>query len=157
MKRAATYICLGIALVFALSACKQQDVNSSGLKIQKVILARKNNEGQTMPARRSIYIRGEKVYLIMANVGDFVKGADGLNWFDINMQLTDVDGDVVMHKEHMLGDKGHINLPDNRASYPYVMVHTHPSMSRGEYELQVTIYDEIGIGKATVTKIFTLE
>ncbi len=157
MKRAATYISLGIAIIFLLCACKQTDVHSSGLKIQKVILARKNNEGQTVVARRSIFIRGEKIYLIMANVGDFVKGADGLNWFDINMQLTDVDGDVVMRKEHMLRDKGHIDLPDNRASYPYVMIHTHPSMSSGEYELQVTIYDEIGMGKATVTKTFTLE
>lgn len=105
----------------------------------------------------AVFKRGDDVHLVLQNVGPFKKADDGLNWFDLDMEITGPDGVILLSQTGMLGDGGHIALENNRAKSPFATCTTTPDVVPGKYKFKLTIYDKIGSGKATQTAIFTLE
>jgi hypothetical protein len=105
----------------------------------------------------AVFKRGDDVHLVLQNVGPFKKADDGLNWFDLDMEITGPDGGVLLSQTGMLGDGGHIALENNRAKSPFATCTTTPDVAPGKYKFKLTIYDKIGSGKATQTATFTLE
>jgi hypothetical protein len=105
----------------------------------------------------AVFKRGDAVHLILQNVGPFKKDDAGLNWFDLDMEITGPDGVILLSQTGMLGDGGHIALEKNRAKSPYATFTTTPDIAPGKYKFKLTIYDKIGSGKASLTGIFTLE
>jgi hypothetical protein len=105
----------------------------------------------------AVFKRGEAVHLVLQNVGPFKKGDDGLNWFDLDMEITGPDNVILLSQTGMLGDGGHLALENNMAKSPYATCTTTPDVAPGKYKFKLTIYDKIGSGKATETATFTLE
>jgi len=105
----------------------------------------------------AVFKRGDDVHLVLQNVGPFKKADDGLNWFDLDMEITNPDGEILLSQTGMLGDNGHIALENNRAKSPFATCTTTPDVAPGKYKFKLTIYDKIGSGKATQTATFTLE
>jgi hypothetical protein len=128
-----------------------------GLNYQKAVLARMTSDGKLMPAEDGIFKKGEDVYLVLLNVGEFKSGKDGLNWFDIDAKVTDPDGKVILLKTSMLGEHGHIKLENNAAKSPHVYMKTSSVLASGKYKIHMKVYDKIGKGSVSVSKTFVLQ
>ncbi|MBN2762477.1 MAG: hypothetical protein JXR41_05270 [Bacteroidales bacterium] len=105
----------------------------------------------------AVFQRGDAVHLVLQDVGPFKKDDAGLNWFDMDMEITGPDETVIFSQTGMLGDAGHIALENNRAAAPYATCLTTAELDPGKYKFTITIYDKIGKGTATQNAFFTLE
>ncbi len=157
MKRCTVYIALGLSLLFLLVACNSKTSTSFGLTVQKTVLASANDKGQVVPSKDNVFTRGDQIYFVLINVGKFKKGADGLNWFDMDTQITGPDGKVLLEKKNILGDEGHTALKDDIAQSPHITFATTKTMQPGKYKFKLTIYDKIGKGSASESATFTLK
>ena len=104
----------------------------------------------------AVFKRGDAVHLVLQNVGPFKKGDDGLNWFELDMEIIGPDDVILLSKTGLLGDAGHVALVNDMAKSPYATCST-SDLAPGKYKFKLTIYDRIGKGKATQNAFFTLE
>jgi hypothetical protein len=147
-------MCLFTVLIGACTSTS----TSKLITIEDATFARSAEGDQLMPVGDpAVFRRGEAVHLVLQNVGPFKKDDDGLNWFDLDMEIIGPDGEVLLSMNALLGDKGHLVLENDRARTPYATCETTSDMSPGKYKIKHTIYDRIGSGKATRTSTFTLE
>jgi hypothetical protein len=149
-------LCLALMSV-ALISCTSTST-SKLISIEDHTFARTGDGDQLVPIDDpAVFKKGDAVHLVLQNVGPFKKDDTGLNWFDLDMEITGPDGRILLSQTGMLGNGGHIALKNNRASSPYATFNTTPDITPGKYKFKLTIYDKIGSGKATLTAIFTLE
>lgn len=138
--------------------CKFESTSTSlGLTIENSCFATVDEEGLLNPVETDVFKRGEEINFVLINVKTFKKGEDGLNWFDIDMEISDIDGNTVLSAEELLGENGHLNLENNTAESPYAILSQTQNLQPGKYRFKVKIYDKVGNGKATKSKVFTLE
>ncbi|MFE1745261.1 hypothetical protein [Coleofasciculus sp. H7-2] len=130
---------------------------SSQLKFEKSFLVRKTPDKKVVPVNDGVYKRGEDVQLVLLNVGKFKKGQDGKNWLDMDMEVKNAKGEVILVKKSLIGEKGHTALKDDVAVSPNGTVNTTPKIQPGTYQITLTIYDKVGGGRVTETKPFTLK
>ncbi|MCK4870743.1 MAG: hypothetical protein KAS93_06510 [Gammaproteobacteria bacterium] len=156
MKRLVSFCFLGI-LFLALVACNVETSTSFGLTVQKTVLAKQMASGKIVPVPDKTFKRGERIYYVLLNVGKFKKDAQGLNWFDMNVQVKGPDGKIIMAKENLLGDKGHIALANDIARTPHGIFVTTQKLQPGSYTIKITIFDKIGKGSASKSTTFTLQ
>ena len=145
------------AIIFiALVSCTSTST-SKLISIEDYTFARTDDSGQLVTIDDAVYQRGEKVSLVLLNVGPFKEDSEGLNWFDLDMEIIGPDGAVVLSETGLLGDGGHLDLENNRASSPYGSYTSTTELQPGAYKFKMTIYDKIGKGTATQTASFKLE
>jgi len=144
------------AVCVLITACQFETSTSSGISVEDSELAR-ITESEILTSSDGVFSRGEDIHLILHNVGKFKEGEDGLNWFDMDLEVLDADGNALFSQTGMLGDNGHLKLDNGMASSPYATFSPNETMEPGNYKMKVSIYDKVGKGKATVTKTFTLE
>ena len=146
------------ALIPVLFSSCTSTSTSKLISIEDYTFARTGENDQLVTIEDpALFKRGEAVHLVLLNVGPFKKDSTGLNWFDIDMEVTGPDGSTVISEKGLLGDNGHLNLDNNMASSPYSTCYTTEDLAVGEYKFKMTIYDRIGSGKATQTATFKLE
>jgi hypothetical protein len=150
------FICL-VLMSVVLFSCTSTST-SKLISIEDYTFARSGDSNQLVAIDNpAVFKRGDAVHLVLKNVGPFKKGDDGLNWFDLDMEITGPDGGILLSQTGMLSDGGHIALENNRAKSPYATCTTTTDVTPGKYKFKITIYDKIGSGKATQTATFTLE
>ena len=130
---------------------------SSQLTVEKSFLVRKTSDKKVVPVNDRVYKRGEDVQLVLLNVGKFKKGQDGKNWLDMDMEVKNAKGEVILVKKSLIGEKGHTALKDDVAESPNGTVNTTPKIQPGTYQITLTIYDKVGGGRVTESKPFTLK
>lgn len=140
-----------------LSGCKFETSTSVGLTVEDYTFARTDENGLLVTIDEAVYQRGEPVHLILINVSGFKKGEDGLNRFDMEMEITGPDRETMLSVTEMLGEEGHIDLQDNTAKSPYATFTSTPEIAAGEYHFKIRIYDLVGKGHATKSVPFTLK
>lgn len=140
-----------------VSACSFEVETSYGLNFDDALLARMNEEGVLMPTEKAEFQRGENVHLVLLNVGKFKKGEDGKHWFDMNVQVVGPNDQIVLEQEDLLGENGHIVLPDDMAASPYGLFNTSDQLDVGGYTMEVTIIDKVSGGTANAKKSFELK
>jgi len=145
-----------ITVIFALIACEKSTSVSVGLSADDTILAKQSGD-QWDPVNNGKFKKGETVGLVMLNVKAFKKGNDGLNWIDMDVEVKDPDGKVILSEKDLLGDSGKLDLKDNIAKSPVGNFSTTSSLQSGKYTIKVTVYDKIGKGYTTNSKTFDLE
>jgi hypothetical protein len=156
MKKALSFLVIGMALL-TLAACHNQSSSTSyGLTVDKAILAKADASGKLTEVTDGKYKLGDKVYFVLLKVGKFDKGKDGLNWFDMDLQVSTPDGKVIFEKKQLLGDTGHAALTNDTANSPYAIFSTTPKLPAGAYVIKLTIYDKVGKGSASESKTITL-
>ena len=140
-----------------LSACNMSTSTSSmGLSIEESELAR-ISEGQIFSVDDKVFTRGEDVNYILYNVGEFTVGEDGNCWLDMDLEISDMNGDVVFSKTGLLGENGKVALEAGIAGSPYATYSTTEDMEPGEFKFKLKIYDRLGKGKASVSTNFELK
>ncbi len=141
-----------------LVSCSTSTTSSKLISIDDYSFARSANgdkiETIGIPA---VYERGETVHFVLFNVGPFKKDESGLNWFDIDVEITGPDGNILLSETGLLADGGHLALENDIASSPEGTFSSTPEMAPGKYRFKITIYDRIGKGRATQTASFTLK
>ncbi len=130
---------------------------SGGLSYEKAIFARKGTDETLVPVEDRVFSRGELVNFILINVGKLKRGQDNKNFFDIDMEVKDSNGKIVIDKTNLLGMKGNVTLKDDIAESPYGIFTTTIDMEPGTYIMKLTIRDKIGDESLTVTKPFILK
>lgn len=149
------FFLMALAIV-AFVSCTSTST-SKLISIEDYTFALTDSTGQLVTVDDAVFKRGDKISLILLNVGPFKEDSAGLNWFDIDMEVIGPDDAVVLSETGMLGDGGHLDLENNRASSPYASYTTTTEMKPGDYKFKMTIYDKIGKGRATQTVSFKLE
>lgn len=144
------FVAAVVSITFLLlGGCSCETSTSFGLTIDDSSFATKRADGKLSLIDDGVYKRGETVYFVLRNVGPFKKGGDGLNRFDMDMEFRDPEGETLLSEKGVLGEKGHVNLPDNIAPSPYVIVRTTPKMKAGKHKVKVIVYDKVGNGSAS--------
>jgi hypothetical protein len=146
-----------ILMLLLFAACQFETSTSRGISIEDSELARIDEENQIIPAADKTFKRGEDVHYILYNVGKFKKGEDGLHWLEMDLEVTDQDGNIILDAREMLGENGHLELEGGYASSPYGTFQTTEKLEAGKYKIKLTIYDRVGNGKATASSTVILE
>jgi len=147
-----------IALMSLVLASCTGTSTSKLISVEDHTFARSGENGQIITVDDpAVFKRGEDVHLVLLNVGPFKKDDAGLNWFDMDLEVTDAEGNVILSQTSMLGDAGHIALENNRAKSPYGSCTSTNDLAPGKYKFTLVIYDKIGQGNATQNAFFTLE
>jgi len=148
-----------VLLIMCLfAACNNMDfTTSNGLTIEKHVFAKTNESGNLNQVDNPVFNIGEEVNYVLINVSGFKKGDDGLNWFDLDMEVTNEADSLILDQKGLLGEGGHIDLPDNIAESPYGIFSTSSVLRPGKYRIKLTITDKIGSGKASSSSTFVLK
>jgi len=147
---------LTLFLTLILTACKMDTSSSVGLSIEDSELARITNN-EIFSATDKTFSRGEDVHYILYNVGEFTRGDDGLCWLEMDLEVTDEDGEVVFTQDSLLGENGKVALEGGYAGSPYATFTTSEQMDPGTYRIKVKIYDRLGKGRSSVSTTFDLQ
>ncbi len=126
---------------------------SFGLTIQDAFFAEIGADGKFIPVDNVLKV-GEKINFVLQNVGKFKKGDDGLNFYDMDMEMKDSNGNIIATGKGLLGEDGHRALQNDisPALYTYFTANLPP----GNYKIKLTIYDKIDGSSASKTKSFTV-
>ncbi|MEN8121178.1 MAG: hypothetical protein ABFS35_12555 [Bacteroidota bacterium] len=110
-----------------------------------------------IPYNKAIYHRGDEVYMVLKNVGQFARGTDSLNHAEMKVEIFDAIGQRVSIGENFFGSKGHANFDDNIIKQPYAWHETDLNDKVGKYNFKVTIYDLISGDSTSVSDDFFIE
>jgi hypothetical protein len=149
-------VLLILIFTFFLPACRASTSLSVGLSVDDAVLAAKTDD-QWQVVEDNVFQRGDIIGLVMLNVSGFKKGEDGLNWMDLDLVVKGPDGAVILDEKELLGEAGHIDMPDNTAKSPVGSFYTTDELEPGDYVIKVTLYDKVGKGSTTHTKKIILE
>ncbi|MBN2698654.1 MAG: hypothetical protein JXR52_07495 [Bacteroidales bacterium] len=150
--------CLGIAIMPLLLGTCTGTSTSKLISVEDFTFARTGAGDQLeVVSDPAVFQRGEPVHLVLQNVGPFKKDSAGLNWFDMDMEITGPDETVILSQTAMLGDAGHLALDNNRAASPYATCYNTAELAPGKYKFTIRIYDRIGKGTAKQNAFFTIE
>lgn len=154
MKKVLVILGLIMVALLTMGGCKVETSTSFGLTIEDAFFGEPGPEGKPVPAD-DVFKRGEKVDFVLQNVGEFKKGDDGLNWFDLDLEVKDSSGEVVFLQQGLMGANGHVNIQNNILPSPYGTFAA--NMEPGDYTVKLTIYDKVSGGRASKSKPFTVE
>jgi hypothetical protein len=127
------------------------------LAVEQVLLAKDGSGGKLEPVDEKVFSRGENINMVLLNVKGFAKGSDGKNKFDMDIQVKDAEGKIILSQNNLLGMEGHRDLPGNVARTPYGVFKTSSQLAPGDYTITLTLYDQIGEGVVTKSKTVTLQ
>jgi hypothetical protein len=103
-----------------------------------------------------VFQRGESVNLVLLNVKGFEKDANGKNSFDIDIQVQDPQGKVILSRRRLLGNAGQRDLPNNIARSPYGIFNTTAAYPTGKYKITLKLYDNVSDRSLTVNRTIIL-
>ncbi len=127
------------------------------LKYEKPVFARVHEDGVIDFLDNPVYVRGEPVHFALMAVGPFAKDEEGKNWVDMDILVTDPDGNIAMKKDSLLGNGGHLVLEDNIAPSPSGVYVPTKDVKIGKYTIEIRVYDRIGGGEVSDSGTFTLK
>ncbi|OLP15738.1 hypothetical protein BST81_24780 [Leptolyngbya sp. 'hensonii'] len=123
------------------------------LTVEQAVLARRTGgskqEPVLEPIANNVFKQGETVYLILKNTGKFKRGQDGLHHLEIDVQVREEEGKILIDKKRLLGKRGQLLLEKDIAQGPYGNVDIDQDAPPGDYSIGVTIYDLVSCQKAS--------
>ena len=143
-----------IVFSILLFGCNKEVQNES-LSYDYSLFAKQSENESLELLDNAVYNKGDTVFLVMTNVKGFEKGGDGLNWFDVNVEIIK-DDNVIIKDEDLLEDKGHLDLENNTAKSPYGTFTSDENLVSGIYQLKMTVKDKVSGKEVTATKEFEL-
>jgi len=147
------FISLVVSLVLLLGVAT---ADASELQYKEVMFAREGADGRMIHVDNAEFKRGEKVHMVLLEVGKFVLGADGKHRFDLDLFVKDSAGQVVLNEPGLLKEQGHTFLEGGIAPSLSGIFTSHVGLKSGTYQMTVVIRDLVGGGILKVTKPFSL-
>ena len=110
-----------------------------------------------IPYNKAIYHRGDDIYMVLKNVGQFAIGKDSLNNAEMKLEIFDAIGQTVTVRKNLFGERGHTKFDNNILKKPYALYETDNNNKIGKYNFKVTIYDLISGDSTSVNDDFYIE
>lgn len=151
-----SFVFLAIASPEVETVTSLDTSTQSGLHYEETVWASMLSDSTLQPMGSNEFSQGEGAALVLRNVGGFKQGGDGLHRFDMDVTVEDADGNTLIRTDDILGDNGHLRLPDGIAESPYTLINT-ADLGPGQYQVQLTIYDRIGSGRARVNRALVVK
>jgi len=141
---------------------KSNDSDSSTVQVVKPFSVGNYNfaileNTKFIPYNKAIYHRGDEVFMVLENVGPFVKDKDSLNHAEMKLEVTNSIGELIIRRENLFGARGENNFPNNMLKSPYASYESDQSNKPGKYTMSVTIYDLLKKDSIVVSDDFFLE
>ncbi|MFH2096806.1 MAG: hypothetical protein ABIJ16_13945 [Bacteroidota bacterium] len=155
MKQLVNIISVAFIIAILFPGCDNV-TTSFGLTIGSTSFNRLNENGEFELVQNGKFDNGEVVYLMMFDVSGFEKGPDGKHQVEMDMEITDMEGNVILETRELLGENGHVELDNGIAANPNASFSPGLNTPDGDYKFYAKIYDKVGGGSASVTKKFTL-
>ena len=148
----------------AEKAMKREEVKSivdkskeTYLKYDKAVFARVHEDGVIDFLDNPVYVRGEPIHFALMSVGPFAKDEEGKNWVDMDILVTNPDGNIAMKKESLLGNGGHLVLENDTAPSPSGVYVPTSDVKTGKYTIELRIFDKVGGGEVSDSGVFELK
>ena len=135
------------------SAAELPELFVEGLTFDEARFAKVSDDGEVTFLDEAVYKRGEAVHFALMNVREFEKGEDGKHWLDMSIEVRNSDEEVVLFKDHSLGE-GKFELENNTAPSPSGVFIGAPDLQPGTYTMYLSIYDKVGGGKIRQKGVF---
>jgi len=110
-----------------------------------------------IPYNKAIYHRGDEVFMVLKNVGQFARGKDSLNRAEMKLEVFDAIGQIITIRENLFGERGHADFRGNMLKEPYASYETDNKDKVGKYSFKITIYDLISGDSTSVSDEFYIE
>lgn len=110
-----------------------------------------------IPYNKAIYHRGDQVYMVLKNVGQFARDKDSLNHAEMKMEIFDAIGELITLRSGLFGAAGHANFENNILHAPYASYDTDDKDKIGKHTFKVTIYDIVTGDSSMVSDDFYIE
>ena len=159
-----------LIFIFFVAACKssdQKNQNDDDQPQEKMELVRKllienydfavKENKKFIPYNKAIYHRGDEVFMVLKNVGQFARGTDSLNHAEMKLEIFDAIGQRVSIRENLFGLRGHADFKDNILKQPYASYETDNNDKIGKYNFKITVYDLISKDSTSVNDEFYIE
>ena len=156
-----------ITYLFSAGSCgsneNKNEQRDSILKVQKKPFSVNDynfailEDNKFIQYNKAIYQRGDEVYMVLADVGPFAVGSDGLNFAEMRLEVTDAIGQEVIVRENLFGERGHDKFINNVLSSPYASYSSEMKDKPGKYSMSVTVYDLVSKDSIVVSDDFFLE
>ena len=160
-----------LILFFFVVACNSSDKknnNDANQQQEKKKLVRKlliedydfavlDTNNKPIPYNKAIYHRGDEVFMVLKNVGQFARGKDTLNHAEMKVEIFDAIGQKIYLRENLFGARGHTNFKDNIIKQPYASYVTDHKDKIGKHNFKVTIYDLVSGDSTSVSDDFVIE
>ncbi len=132
---------------------------SEGLTVEKPQLVRlvEGEDPIFLEEENPVFKRGEKVIFALLNTGPFEKESSGMNWFEMNINITGPDGKQILFVEESLNGAGRMDLKSGYIAEPNGVFILGEDRESGQYNFKLTIYDKVGTGRAVRNKTFVVE
>ena len=141
-----------LLIIFLVSGCGNKQKQ---LTYNNVFFASSSDGVNFEKLDNSVYKKGDKVYIIMSNVGKFEKDSNGINSFDIDVEVKYKDK-VLISQTNLLGKSGKVNLENNIAKSPYGSFTSGKGLESGNYTFKMIIKDLVSGAQAIAEKDFEL-
>jgi len=142
-----------LILILKFSSCSY----SVGLSVSYHQFAKVNNDGTLeLIEDDAIFTRGETAAIVLYNVGIFAQDEEGLNWMDIDLKVSNEQGEIKLLKESLYGEKGKTDLENDIANSPYIFFNTE-IFETGKYYVRISVYDKISGSWSVINDSFTLK
>ena len=142
------------ALVLSCSA-DQQPVGN--LEVEAAMFAKPDPQGAWTTLEEAVFQPGDDVSLVLLHVTGFEIGEDGLHHYEMNIEVTDVDSQIIFAQAGLYGENGKALLPGGVLEYPCGTYSTTPDFRPGKYGIKLTIFDKVSGKQASRRKEFTLQ
>ena len=133
-----------------------QSSEFSGLTAQGYYFAGRTNSGigRIDPP---VFKKGDDIYLVAMNVGEFKKDKEGFNHVELHMAVYNDGGAQIVEHRNILGKDGAVELENNILEKPNARYKTKSDEPSGKYRFVLTVVDEISKDSTQISGEYFLE
>jgi hypothetical protein len=110
-----------------------------------------------IPYNKAIYHRGDKVYMVLENVGPFAFDSDSLNHAEMRIEVTNAIGELIYKQDSLFGPSGKRNFPNGIIKAPYAGYQSDDKNKPGKHTMTLVVYDLIKRDSIVISDDFFLE
>ena len=169
MKKFKNLILFGLAVF--VSSCSQN--NETGIQEPTGDLSTNSNEVSGLTAEGyyfagrtnsgigridpPVFKKGDDIYLVAMNVGEFKKDKEGFNHVELHMAVFNEGGAQIVEHRNILGKDGAVELENNILEKPNARYKTQKEEQSGKYRFVLTVVDEITKDSTQISGEYFLE
>lgn len=155
---------LFFVLTSSCNSGENKEDNKDTLAIQKVKPFSLDNykfaiseNSSFIPYNKAIYHRGDKVFMVLENVGPFAFDSDSLNHAEMRIEVTNAIGELIYKQDSLFGPSGKRNFPNGIIKSPYAKYQSDLKDKPGKHTMTLVVYDLLKRDSIVISDDFFLE
>ena len=137
-------------------SCGADEQPVGDLGVEAAMFAKPDEQGTWTTLEKAVFDRGDDINLVLLHVTGFEPGEDGLHHYEMNIEVTDADSQIIFAQAGLYGENGKALLPAGVLEYPCGTYSTPPDFRPGKYGIKLTIFDKVSGKQASRSRQFTI-